>query len=137
MYEQYWGLTTKPFENTPDPRFFYYSQQHKDALSQLLYAIREQKGSAVLTGNFGCGKTLLGRTIMKELEKDIYRTAFIVNPQLDYIELLMTIAKSIGVDNLPSKKTEVLTNVILDMINDILMDNYKDGKKTTIIIDEA
>lgn len=137
MYEQYWGLTQKPFENTPDPKFLYHSQQHEEGLSRLLYAVREQKGSAVLTGVFGCGKTLLARTILRELGRDIYRTAFIANPQLDYIELLMTVANGLGAKDLPKKKTEVLTNIVLDTINNMLMDNYRDGKKTVIIVDEA
>ena len=43
MYEEYWKLKEKPFENTPDPRFIYYSQKHEEALSRLLYAVREKK----------------------------------------------------------------------------------------------
>ncbi len=137
MYEEYWGLTEKPFENTPDPRFLYYSPQHDEGLSRLLYAVREEKGAAMLTGVFGCGKTLLGRTLMRELGKDIYRAAFIINPQLEYIELLMSIATELGAKDLPTKRSEVLTNVVLDSISKILHNNYKDGKKTVVIIDEA
>ena len=137
MYESYWGLKEKPFENTPDPRFFYYSSQHEESLYRLLYAVKEQKGAAMLSGVFGCGKTLIGRTILRELGKDIYRTAFITNPQLDYIELLMAIANSLGARDLPTKKTEVLTNVVLESIGTILENNLKDNKKTVVIIDEA
>lgn len=137
MYESYWGLKDKPFENTPDPRFFYYSSQHEESLYRLLYAVKEQKGAAMLSGVFGCGKTLVGRTILRELGKDIYRTAFITNPQLEYIELLMAIANSLGARDLPTKKTEVLTNVILESIGRILENNLKDNKKTVVIIDEA
>lgn len=54
MYESYWELAEKPFENTADPRFLYYSHQHEEALTRLLYAVQEQKGLAVLTGIFGC-----------------------------------------------------------------------------------
>ncbi|MCK4648810.1 ATPase, partial [bacterium] len=61
MYEEYWGLKEKPFENTPDPRFLYYSPKHEEALTRLLYAIREKKGAAILTGGFGAGKTVLSR----------------------------------------------------------------------------
>ncbi|MDI6839373.1 MAG: AAA family ATPase [bacterium] len=137
MYEKYWGLKEKPFENTPDPRFFYRSPQHEEALFRLIYAVRESKGAGVLTGIFGCGKTLLGRTLLKELGKDIYKTAFITNPHLSHIELLMAIASGLGAKGLPTKKTEVLSNVILDTLNSILQDNMRDGKKTVVIIDEA
>ena len=68
MYEDYWGLKEKPFENTPDPRFIYLSPQHEEVLSRLLYIVKEGKGAAMLTGIFGCGKTLLGRSLLKELD---------------------------------------------------------------------
>lgn len=137
MYEAYWGLKEKPFENTPDPRFLYHSSQHEEGLYRLLYAVKEQKGAAIMTGVFGCGKTLLGRTMLRELSKDIYRVGYIMNPQLSYLELLMAVATSLGVSGLPSKKTEVLTNVVLDEISKVLQNNMKDGKKTVVIIDEA
>jgi len=137
MYEEYWGLTEKPFENTPDPRFIYYSSQHEEGLSRLLYAVREGKGAAMLTGIFGCGKTLLGRTLLKELDKDTYRTAFIANPYLSYEELLMHIVYNLGYKDLPTRKTEVLVNVILARLSQILENNMRDGKKTVVIIDES
>ena len=51
MYKQFWGLNEKPFENTPDPKFIYYSRQHEEALTRMLYAIKEGKGAAMLTVN--------------------------------------------------------------------------------------
>ena len=137
MYEAYWGLTEKPFENTPDPRFIYYSPQHEEALSRLIYVVKERKGAALLTGIFGCGKTLLARTLLKELDKDTYRTVFIANPYLDYAELLMHIVYNLGDKNLPNLKTEVLVNVVLERLNEILENNLRDGKRTVIVIDEA
>ena len=137
MYLNFWGLKEKPFENTPDPRFLYYSLQHEEALSRLLYVVRERKGAGMLTGVFGCGKTLLAHTLLRELGGDIYRIALINNPKLSHIELLMDIALKLGASNLPARKTDVLTNLLLDSINEILQDNLKDGKETVIIIDEA
>ena len=137
MYEEYWGLTEKPFKNTPDPRFIYYSFQHEEGLSRLLYAVSEGEGAAMLTGVFGCGKTLLGRTLLKELDKDIYRTAFIANPYLSYEELLMHIVYNLGGKDLPNRKTDVLVNIVLERLSEILENNMRDGKKTVIIIDEA
>lgn len=137
MYEKYWNLKEKPFEATPDPKFIYFSTQHKEGLSRLLYAVREQKGAALLTGVFGCGKTLLAKTLLKELSREVYKTAFIANPKLEYVELLMTIADRLGAKDLPTKRTEVLTNVVLDSLSEILENNFKDGKRTVLIIDEA
>ena len=137
MYEEYWGLKEKPFENTPDPRFLYYSPQHEEVMSRLLYIVQENKGAALLTGVFGCGKTLLGRTLLKELDNDVYRTAFITNPYLSYEELLMHIVHSLGGEDANVNKTEVMINVILEKLNEILVNNMRDGKRTVIIIDEA
>lgn len=137
MYEEHWGLAEKPFENTPDPRFIYYASQHEEALSRLLYAVREGKGAAMLTGVFGCGKTLLARTVLKELDKDVYRIAFIANPLLSYEELLMHIVYNLGSKDLPNRKSEVLVNIVLERLSEILENNMRDGKNTVIIIDEA
>jgi general secretion pathway protein A len=136
-YIDYWSLKAKPFENTPDPAFLYYSKQHKEALLRLLYTIQERKGAALLTGIFGCGKTLLGHSLFTELSEDKYNMVEISNPQLDTIELLMTIATKLGISNLPTKKSDVLTNLVLDSINNALLDNMRDGKDAIVIVDEA
>ena len=137
MYESHWGLLEKPFENTPDPRFLYHSPQHEEGLSRLLYVVSESKGAGLLTGVFGCGKTLLGRTLFKELDRDVYRTAFIANPYLSYEELLMHIAYSLGARDLPRNKQDVLINVVLERLDEILENNMRDGKKTVVVIDEG
>ena len=137
MYEAYWGLKEKPFQNTPDPRFLYHSSQHEEALSRLIYAVQERVGAALLTGVFGCGKTLLGRSLMKELHQEKYKVAFLTNPQMSYVELLLLITHELGAGGLPTKKTEVLTNVVFLALKDILDKNYKEGKETVILVDEA
>jgi len=137
MYESYWGLIEKPFQNTPDPRFLYHSKQHEEALSRLVYAIRERVGGAMLTGVFGCGKTLIGRTLMKELHQEKYKVAYLTNPQMGYLELLLLITHELGKTDLPTKKTEVLTNIVFVALRDILNENYKEGKETVIVVDEA
>ena len=93
MYEKYWGLTEKPFENTPDPKFMYYSKKHEEALMRLLYAIKEEKGAAMLTGEYGSGKTALSRIIIDELIKDkIYEVALITHPQLSPVQFLQELS---------------------------------------------
>ncbi|MBN3038774.1 MAG: AAA family ATPase [Candidatus Omnitrophica bacterium] len=137
MYEKYWKLKEKPFENTPDPRFFYYSTQHEEALTRLTYAIQERKGAALLTGVFGCGKTLLAQSLLDGLQRGSYRIALIANPQLEYSEFLRAIASRLGATGLPTKKTEILTDYLLDVLNEMLENNFSDGKDTVVIIDEA
>lgn len=137
MYAQYYGLQRNPFDNTPDPEFLYHSSQHEEALARLLYAVRERKGAAVLTGVFGCGKTVLGQALLRELSEDKYRIIFINYPLLSHIEFLLAVTKSLGSHELPTKKTDVLANFVLDNLNSILLNNTRDGKDSVIIIDEA
>lgn len=133
MYEAYWELKEKPFENTADPRFLYYSHQHEEAFTRLTYTIQEQKGLAVLSGVFGCGKTVIGQAVLLSLSKGKYETAFVINPQLSHVELLREILYDLGIkDNLPTQKTDILHS-----LNEILHNNMDSGKQTVVIIDEA
>lgn len=138
MYEQYWGLKEKPFQNTPDPRYFYMSPQHEDALMKLTYTVAQDLGCGMLTGIFGCGKTLLGRVLAKELDKNRYACAFLTNPLVsEPAELLRGIVRGLSPQILPDKKTELLTDSLLEKLNVILLNNIQDGKKNVIFIDEA
>ena len=126
-----------PFENTPDPRFLYYSPQHEEGLSRLLYVVEQRKGAGMLTGVFGCGKTVLARALFNTLNKNVYQVAFINNPHLKSVELLRAIARQLGAENLPEKITEMSTDHFVEVINNILLNNAKDGKETLVIVDEA
>ncbi len=137
MYLEHWGLKEMPFENTPDTRFFYRSAQHEEGLSRLLYAVTNKKGAAMLTGVFGCGKTVVGRALISSLNKNIYQTAFITNPYLKSVELLRAVARLLGAENLPEKLSEMSSDYFLEVIGKILSNNAKDGKETLVIIDEA
>jgi general secretion pathway protein A len=137
MYEQYWGLSKKPFENTPNPEFLFFSSQHEEALARLLYAVKERKGAAFLTGVFGCGKTVLGQALLRNLSEDKYKIVFLNYPLFSHIEFLLAIAKSLGSRDLPTQKTEVLTNLVLDSLHNTLLNNARDGKDSVIIIDDA
>ena len=132
MYEKYWGLAEKPFLNTPDPRFLYHSAQHEEVLGRLIYAIQERIGAVMLTGAFGCGKTVIAQVILNELSSQKYKTAYIANPRLDDVDILRMIVHHLGTEDPPLRKADVLNN-----LNDILLSNMRNGKETVIIIDEA
>jgi len=137
MYEEYWGFRERPFQNTPDPRFFYESLEHEEALSKLLYTIERNLGAAMLTGVFGCGKTVVGQTLLSRLPGDKYKIAFITNPQLDSVELLRSIVRNLKAVDLPEKKTELSADALLEVLGEILENNDRDGRKTVVVIDEA
>lgn len=135
MYQDYWGLKEKPFENTPDPRFIYYSPKHEEALMRLLYAVRERKGAAMLSGEYGSGKTLLSKVAMANLlnEGDRYKVALIVNPAISKKELLSEIVYQFGYDI----TREDTKSELLHKLNDLLYRNMNNHKHSVIIIDEA
>ncbi|MFH0807385.1 MAG: AAA family ATPase [Elusimicrobiota bacterium] len=132
VYEKFWGFSEKPFENTPDHKFFFNSRQHEEGLARMLYVIREGKGAGLLTGIYGCGKTLLSQAILKEIEQDIYKVAVITNPRLDDIELLRMIVYYLSVQRIPTRKADILI-----ALEQVLKNNAADGKRTVVIIDEA
>ncbi|MEW6100993.1 MAG: DEAD/DEAH box helicase family protein, partial [Candidatus Omnitrophota bacterium] len=128
MYEAYWGLKEKPFENTPDPRFFYYSDKHKEALMRLFYAVQERKGCAVLSGACGSGKTLLSRVIIAKLmqEEDKYDFALVVNPAISAPELLDEVLYQLGAETQGAeRKIDILRR-----INAMLYGACEKGKHT-------
>jgi type II secretory pathway predicted ATPase ExeA len=137
MYTDYWGLTCLPFENTPDPRFFYHSSHHVEALARLNYVVQARKGAGVLTGVFGCGKTLLARSLFSQLPASRYRTVYCSNPLMSEVELLHGVAQKLNVADLPDRRSDVLIDALLSSIEQALKDNARDGKETLIIVDEA
>ena len=81
MYETFFGFKEKPFALTPDPRYFYPSRVHREALDHLLYGIREREGFIVITGDVGTGKTTLCRAILLQVDEGM-TTAVVLNPIL-------------------------------------------------------
>lgn len=132
MYEEYWKLKEKPFENTPDPHFLFISGQHEEALARLLYAVRERKGAALLTGEYGSGKTILSRTLLSELGNERYQTVLIFNPRIPPMEFLQEIVNQLGGNDASESKTRLLRT-----LNEILYNNLNNNKNTIVVIDEA
>ena len=133
MYKKYWEFSDKPFQNTPDPKYLYRSEQHEEALARMLYVVREHMGCVVLSGVFGCGKTLLLNTLEEELAGTRYRVARLNNPQLDSSGILQSLLYRLGVKGrLPSSKAGVLNR-----LDRIIEDNFRDGRETIVMVDEA
>ena len=138
MYEQYWHLEEKPFQNTPNPKFLYLSAQHEDALMKLTYVVAQNLGAGLLTGIFGCGKTLLAKVILKDLGQQKFCAAYINNPLVsEPSELIRAIVRSLIPQELPEKKTELLVDPLLEKLQNILIDNMREGKENIVFIDEA
>lgn len=133
MYEKYWRLGEKPFENAPDPRFVYYSKKHEEALMRMMYAVKEEKGAGMLTGEYGSGKTLLSRIIIDELIKNkIYEVSLVTYPQLTSTQFIQELIYQLENANVRGNKP-----LLLHRLQDRIYKNFKENKKTVIIIDEA
>jgi len=132
MYNTYFGLTENPFNLTPDPRFLFLSQKHKEALSHLRYGIHERKGFIVITGYIGTGKTTILRALLADLDP-IIKTALIFNAYVSENEILKVINQEFGIssDKKMSKKE------CIDALNNFLLETYKNGGNAVLFLDEA
>ena len=99
MYLDFYGLREAPFSITPDPRFVFLSERHRDALAHLLYGIGQGGGGGFvqLTGEVGTGKTTLCRLLLEQLPENV-RVALVLNPRLTPLELLQSIAEELKID---------------------------------------
>lgn len=137
MYLKFWGLSDKPFKNTPDPKYLCTFPQYSDALMKLTYAVRENMGAALLTGVYGCGKTLVACTLLSSLMKDKYTFAYLTYPPASGEEFLRAIVRTLKYSELPTKKTELMEDALLEALQKILTENHREGKEVVIILDEA
>jgi len=95
MYTGFYGLKEKPFNLTPDPRFLYFSESHKEALARLKYGIQGQKGFAALTGEVGTGKTTLLHSLLRRLNGNV-KSVFITNPNMSIPEFFHYVGSELG-----------------------------------------
>src|SRR6187401_247669 len=96
MYIGHFGLTEPPFSITPDPRYLYMSEAHREALAHLLYGIGEGGGFVQLTGEVGTGKTTLCRCLLEQLPPGV-NVALILNPRLTGFELLQSVCDELRI----------------------------------------
>jgi general secretion pathway protein A len=133
MYEEYFGLTRKPFSIVPDPSYFYLSEGHREALAHLLYGIKSDGGFVLLTGEVGTGKTTVCRRLL-EMMPEKTEVAFILNPKVTVGELLATICDEFGIAY-PEGNTSI--KVFTARINDYLLEVHARGRRAVLIIEEA
>jgi type II secretory pathway predicted ATPase ExeA len=129
MFEEFFGLRTRPFGKTPDPSFLYESRQHREALARLEYAV-EEKDLALLVGDIGSGKTTLSRALIDRIGES-RPVILVINPRLSPAQLLRTVAKGLGLE--PAR----FRNEILEQIHGRLFELYEADREPVLMIDEA
>jgi general secretion pathway protein A len=131
MYLDYYGLKEFPFNVTPDPRFLYFSSQHREAYDHIMYGIRQRKGFIQLTGEVGSGKTTLCRAVLGDLGEDV-ETALILNPTLSESQLIRAILNDFGLN---VEGRDRLDHI--EKLNEFLLAKNRDNINVALLIDEA
>ena len=133
MFCEHFGLKENPFSISPDPRYLYLSDAHREAMAHLLFALRGEGCFVLLTGEVGTGKTMVCRCQLEQLPGEV-QVALVLNPRLDVHELLATICDELGIVY-PQGATG--SKAFVDLLNSFLLDAHGRGKTTVLIIDEA
>jgi general secretion pathway protein A len=131
MYTAFYGLREKPFALSPDPRFLFLAESHREALAHLLYGIEQGEGFIAITGEVGTGKTTLCRTLLQRLGAES-EVAFLFNPKLSALELMQAVHAEFGLDAAGRSWRE-----LVDQLNEFLLERKREGKRVLVIIDEA
>jgi len=133
MYTEHYGLQQLPFGITPDTHFFFAHSSYQEALNTLLIAARSGEGFLKVVGEVGTGKTLLCRKFLNQLETESFVTAFIPNPYLEPMTLLLAVADELGVAY-PENPNQ---HLLLKALTEFLIATHADGKRVVLCLDEA
>ncbi len=132
MYDQFYGLSGRPFQLTPDPQFYFESATHRKALSYLGYGLAQGEGFIVITGEVGAGKSTLVSHLMQSVDKARLTAATIVTSQLDGLDMVHMAAESFGIDTRGLDKASTLKS-----IENFLHAEARTGRRCLLIVDEA
>ena len=131
MYDKFFGLKKSPFNPSPDPKFLYLSQSHREALASMLYGIEQRHGFIAITGEAGSGKTTLIHSLLSNLDNKTH-TAFIFYPSGTYSDLLRNILMEFDID------TEGKSDLELRLqFHNFVIDQFREGGNVALIFDEA
>ena len=131
MYEQHFGLNTKPFALTPDPAFLYPSRQHAMALTMLEYGLESQASFSVLTGDIGSGKTTLVRRLLRQLGNQV-AVGLISNTHSGFDSIHGWALSALGI--VPADDSDIAK---YEALVDSCVREYAGGRRTLLILDEA
>lgn len=132
MYTSYYGFSAKPFQLTPDPRFFFGSSGHKRALAYLRYGLSQSEGFIVITGGIGTGKTTLAKSLFKELDAERVIAAQLSTTQLEADDLLRLVVAAFGLPYEQSSKAS-----LIQQFETFLRQCAQAGRRVLLVVDEA
>lgn len=133
-YKNFFGLTQTPFSVCPDPKFFYFSRSHAEALNHLRYGIYEGLGFTMIVGEPGTGKTMLLRYFLSKAGDDLVMTS-IPYPRLSQKELLLTLMEGLDASRLPQES--ITERKLTEELQDLLLLAHRQSKRVVIFLDEV
>jgi len=131
MYEQHFGLDSRPFDLAPDPRFIFLTPQHSRAVANIRFALMNRDSFVIITGEIGIGKTTVLNTVIDELGPE-FVTAKLTHTTLNHIELLQALLSEFNMPMYTKKKV-----LLLDTLRSFFLEQHAEGKHVVIIVDEA
>jgi putative secretion ATPase (PEP-CTERM system associated) len=132
MYEDHYGLSGRPFQLTPDPRFWYETATHRKAMAYLGYGLAQGEGFIVISGEIGAGKTTLVGHLVETVDRAALHLVRIVSTQIEAEDLLRTVAEGLGIEAAGFVKADLLL-----AIERAIHAQARGGRRTLLIIDEA
>jgi putative secretion ATPase (PEP-CTERM system associated) len=132
MYEQFYGFTARPFQLTPDPKFYFESVSHKKAMSYLGYGLGQGEGFIVITGEVGAGKSTLVAHLMERIDPGALTVAQVVTSALDGAEIVHVVAQAFGLSVEGHDKARAL-----GAIERFLQDEARAGRRCLLVVDEC
>src|SRR5713101_11484 len=132
MYSEFYRLSARPFQLTPDARFFFESTVHRQAMAYLVYGLHHAEGFIIITGEVGAGKTILVDNLLSTIDQSTFITAKIVTTQLAGDDLLHLVAGGFGI-----AKEGLAKGSLLDRITDFVLAQQRNGRRVWLIVDEA
>jgi general secretion pathway protein A len=132
MYSDYYKLSGKPFQLSPNPRFYFGSRGHQKALAYLQYGLHQGEGFIVVTGDVGTGKTTLLGHLLGQLDSNRYVTAKLVTTQLEADDMLRMVASAFAIDPRGLDKAALLAS-----FERFLLENQRAGRRALVLVDEV
>jgi general secretion pathway protein A len=133
MIEQHWKLSRRAFANTPDPAFVYRSPAFAEGFARLLYDATDLRGGlSLITGEIGCGKTMLAQTLADRLQDSPCDVIILPYPKLTPSQLLTTVARGLGIETPPRGKL-----AIVEALRARLIELHRNGRRPVLVVDEA
>jgi general secretion pathway protein A len=133
MTEAHWKLARRPFANTPDPAFVYRSPAFAEGFARLVYDATELRGGlSLVTGEIGCGKTMLAGALAERLAGSACDVVALPYPRVTPSQLLALLARGVGIEPVPRGKLAVI-----EALGARLGELHRNGRRPVLVVDEA